>query len=1735
MLRRLLSTNRKTTRARVLARLAGAAAGLRQTRRGSFLIMVIGTLALLSVITVVYVSIGRSDRQTSAAAVKADERRDVPGEIRDYLSGVIADDLFDTVYLGERNLVQNPSGGALVEVPVFRLEAWDYPSAATGATLFDGNGNGVEQTAPITVGGIYPGSSRPDYFEFHPTGNGTGTDPWLASSEPVLMDFNNNANYSTDPTEYFRERLDWMNLSDFAPDGAAVNLYNLRGRSKNGYTLGNFDATPWEMRGRQLDADSAGAQVTLFGADPANGARNRTLDYGAQAADPTDADAKPAEWFGRQRWAVYPNIDPRYGPGDPEYMPYQYADADGDGILDSRWIELVEDRDPDDSLVNYLLTPDDRMRYFVAVRAVDLSGRVNVNTATDSSLGPIAEDPYGLTPSAIDLKRLLTGEDFFTDQRTTFPGNSNYGMSYRDHIQPNFPKNPNPDDPANYEGYYTEYGAVANSYYAGEKAYDALRMVLDTSVMPLAINPTTPGAGYRGLLALTGDGVVEREFSLAGGTQLNGYWSPYWKVNAPFGPTDYYTLSAGFGPEGGAGLPDGGTLTSGLGRAFGADSLFELLAYNGVNNDRIRSPLEAALDGRANPANLSTAALADRFGPLRDNRPTDDVERLRGGWQGRNYQFYDQAKAALYTDIRQRLTTLSLARPLVADRIPADPDPQVNNLDVPDKSKLTLTRSNPTELDPDVSHDTKWFVGELCKDASRLYKLYARALAPSSDQQGEGSLGDQWDTTNAAQFNETRTLYYGYHGPYLALRTAAHLAVNMADAFDDDNDTTKRTVLINGSQIFRTTGNLFTDSTKVRPAAYPWKLLDLDDLQENETDDNGNTKIGKWLYRAAGLLPDPNMAEAVNVFGIEAQPFITEAASLIMYTDTPEFLGGDDDTGKPLQDGGGGSGSKPRETPTINGRVLDGNPDFLFEVIAFQVHNPFHESITLSGNAGSDGGIETARRDLFYIQYGDKYYKLTRAYDAADGARLAQEEEIVLGPGDSITFYALSENREKIAERINKITVDANYGGRALGYEKDRLKAWLNKQLGENAVQVAPFDRNTGALRTDEFLDLQSGTPDDRRVVRLFRVEKPEEETNIPINGVTEDASHNDTDNDAVVDRLRDPEIGKTGSTVVSLDRHGPHGTADPDKGSQVRGADRGWEPPKPPPNGDNRGLTITLFASIRRHDDPHAGMGNTGAPRAGLPAYCVESKSQSDGELANVVYDDTNDLAHWDISFFSGQKGGAKTLDQLLNKQTGLGDPPTIAVALVPTISEEPREKPGGSVYDPTRVAMIDNLAGVPFEGGTVGSAYYPPRYAEPNLNDFEFRVDTNGDDQPQDTEPFVMRVSDLLLPLGIGPCQIPRINGADVTDEDVEWTTLSEALATALYYENDTTPSNVYADAFVPPPTPADPDNTLLDRGCLRYDAFVPFRDTITQNGEFDPGEPTWGLGVPLAATILDQVTALDPKFASLTAPTQGVLNINTASRETLRSLPGLSPPEDTNPDGSTRGWWWTTNAQQDWRSDIATTLAAYRDRVYLYPRDTTGGQPTQPVDFRSWWDLAAGTRVNPFGFAPPGENPGDNARWGTTGVAGIREQPGVRSLGEILFLRDFGYPAVAGYDYAQDIDRLGYDTKNLDQDVKGLDSIDYDFDNDGTLDDDEIDDDYAERLALANGVMASSSIRSDVFAVWFLVHGYQESDVKGLGPQDPMVPSIARRFVMVVDRSNVTKPGDKPKILLFKEVPL
>lgn len=1561
MLRRPISTTpragrRAPQRARLVRALAGLVAGARQNRRGSFLIMVVGTLALLAVITIVYVSIGRTDSQTSAAASKHSGRDDVPERMRDYVAGIIADDLFDVLYLGQRDQAGRP---------VFVREAFDYPSSPYQTVLPQQGGGGDTPPTIITVG-----DGNDARFWFDPTGNYTGTDPWLASSTPTLLNFDGSASSETNPADYFTERLDWLQLSNVAPDGMFVNLWNLRDKG--------FDANPWQMR----------EELTLFEAEPDSGNRGLALDYGGQAHDPTDQRARPSEWTARQRWAFHPKVEPRFDPTRSEYLLYQYADADGDGFLDSRWFEMVEARDPSEPWTR-LLPNDERLRFFFAVRAEDLSGRVNVNTATDATLAPVREDPLGLYPSAVDLRTLLTLQNSYADATLNF--------GYDEFEQPK--GGAGEQDYSNYD--------VDNAYLAGDKAYDALRTTLDVAVLP-------PIAGLAGLEALdTGTG-IEREFStVAGGGTLNPYWSSYWKLqgNPPLGPSGYYELFAGYGPDGGAGLLNNPNTPSGIGRPFTADSLFELLAFRGVNDVRVRSPLEAALGGRAAYAD-SGNDLAN-FSPLRDNRSTS-LERDGRYTVGKGGGSFDlDGKAWSVADIRQLLTTHSGARPIAPTTIPES----AANPGRPDTASLPLD-------DNDLKENIKDLLDE--GSLGKIYHLLADALLPWSDVQSHWTRPAQYDTGGAANAKPSDTLYYGYRGPELALRTAAHMALNLMDAYDEDGSPTGRNVILV----------------------------------------EGIPGFGAELRLPAGRVPTNSgdvLSPTVAMFGIEAQPFVTEAASYVMYTDTLESRGGDTD-GDPTNDG------DPSDAGpiTIQGDIDPANEDFLFQVIAFQVHNPFNEPLDLT----ADGGQH-------YVEYGSFYYKLVD--DENGGQPILLDARDSSGDGNTRVVYYVDpppDDTGAWTEIGNRLANATGSGDPAA--EIARFESWLDNQLGVDAVRVQCY---TDQAMTAEAAAFQSELLNDAAeggVVQLYR--------NDP----------NVQPADVLVDRLRDPDRDNT------LDRTLPVGSHD------IDGASEDFDG-----QGDNAGLTITRHANMRRREDPRAGSA-ANPPLGGLPAYCIESKSQS--YLKNLDDTDGSDRTSLDRTDFNGPNGD-DTVDGALIEQSGGG------ATLVDTVTTAPEDKGGGGL---SKDAIRGNKSQRAF-GGSADSA---PLYVEPHLNNDEFEVN----------DISTMRVADVFLPLGIGPHY----------SANEGWTTLSEALAYALYYDDyadsnnqnygtDPLPPTVYAGAFVtPPPTNYTEFNrSLLHNGHVRYDSFVPFWDANV-DGFFDPAsEARWGLGVPLAATLFDTLTTMPRAYGSLLSPTHGQININTAPREVARALPGLSPPPDTGPDGSTPNWWWSGGSSlHNSESDIATTLVAFRDRLNLFTRDLGPG-PTA-INFRDSFadpfDASSARSLPPNGLPPGYDTSGaDNARHGATAVMALRQRPGFWSLGELAFLRDFAAAPPGGAQFfPHDIDRLAYDTVDLDQ--PGLDTTRYDTDGDGLPDgDDQIEDDFDERLALVSGVVNSATVRSDLFAVWFVVHGYREEDTKNLGPDEPLIPTVARRFVMVVDRSNVTVPGEKPRIVLFKEVPL
>jgi hypothetical protein len=157
----------------------------------------------------------------------------------------------------------------------------------------------------------------------------------------------------------------------------------------------------------------------------------------------------------------------------------------------------------------------------------------------------------------------------------------------------------------------------------------------------------------------------------------------------------------------------------------------------------------------------------------------------------------------------------------------------------------------------------------------------------------------------------------------------------------------------------------------------------------------------------------------------------------------------------------------------------------------------------------------------------------------------------------------------------------------------------------------------------------------------------------------------------------------------------------------------------------------------------------------------------------------------------------------------------------------------------------------------------------------------------------------------------------------------------------------------------------------------------------------------------------------------------------------------------------------------------------------------------------------------------------------IGGLSSSVGFRGVGELLAVRVPIFNTTTG---VFEVDHrsmtfLGDDDRQSSQrrfEPQGKASSLADTPDDGVIDE------FDEKLSQVAAVANLTTTRSDVFACWFVVHGYTKEDVEFPGNdvpnanQRPLTPSVSRRFVMIVDRSNVVRRGDKPRVLAFKEVP-
>jgi hypothetical protein len=1936
---------------KVLRSLAGAVAGWRRNRRGSFLVIVVGTLAILAVLAVVFSTVGRHDARMTYAGQRREKLDDIPQQVADYIATLIGEDTLSVYYESTLDLANNQPIPLLRKTATYPSTDWDAKS-----DVFRPRGSAGKNLPTFSPTGSVAG------FMTSPDRTNLGTDPlnrmpaawrpttpWLASTEPILLNYARSNALPTDPTRLYLDNRDWAHISNIAPDGRFVNLVNLRNNWGAASGANPSPTTPAKM--------SDG--LSLF--DPATGrvqsGPSAFTDFNVQLDFNT-----PAHLDSRQVWMFRP-ARPTLGvaPSSPGYEPNQYADADGDGMYDSRWQELKDTRFLPALLPSEILHTDGKYRWFVATRIVDASAMVNVNFAADSVAAPQAHQPAGLTPAEIDLRRLLLMHDTYADAQLSaahphggydgifqpgqlpFTGNNYAG----DAVPSNYGPTPNTPPSNAIPGSLASGYDQVRAFMAGDYAYTALRLALGSGSIPPSY--------YRGMGNRYANGTYA---SLSNPANPAGYFpadftvdSPFWRPTWDFGP-----LAAPFSPIGSVWTPTGlvtpasrdvttyrtgyyqgkavafqDTRLTNLGGlftgSFGKDDLLELITRRAVNDPAFTSSLESTLDGRDDSL-VGPRVFPDStaFGPMRSNRGLD-VER------NQRYVFsttppinlnpgfpYDRTMLHFAADIRQRLTTLSGGRnfrsltgvfpdQLMDAELRVDPRPLLGAIEAADSLTQSADRFSQPPRTGDANYQANLAAVQTRTEAiNRLFTAYCDALLPTS------GIGRPWGggSNSAARATE----FYGYKGPELAIHAAAHMTVNMADSFDKlgsayhadlrgeyevpshtvaGSGTVEVTITpggagfflnftvsyqnlqgaVNGLRVYGPAAPGAATSTVVGtainfnnppPAQFSGQMQisaqDLANLKAGTlcfdlrttafpngeirgqilspapkptvltlklSSDNATTTLlrnqsdffagwndgpgsssdtyqlppnlgGSGLHalelpaqRLGNLSNGDTMdAGAVNIYGVEAQPFISQVASFTVYADSN--LGNRGQTSE----------------VTIKGDVdfTVNNPDLMYRVIAFQLTNPFSVDIHLGGAPVygaekfeiTDQAYPRLDQDpsFYYIRFGDgtgtdHIFKVASLEEKDDGTGLYLNSPtgdpnlaamtisgITIPAGKTIAVYALSDTPRRImntrlatlaGSNLSTDPLDAGSffnlpaGPQARRNKPDTFKQMVAHHLGASTPDIAgvywmpEIDTPTTPLpptathnpgqvvipkNTNLFPANAANLTARVADVTLWRSQRYGAEARtarVPLpttyfdttaapnlRPVPELPAPNTFDNDQMVDRFRV-------TAGFDVDWHLPAGD------QIITGTTQDAADP-------TKLYMMTVHASVHRQMD------RVPPPVGALPAYCMEPKFATDW---NKHEDDT--FAHRSPidqrTFVTPDFKGARTNPRLWY------DGMTHSTFHFTYIDTAPNQLPTvqPSIERLTQTTTLDSVH---------ANKHYDEVYPEICLanNSFTAPLPAVGSTPPGTVRVVgtanTLRPADMLLPMGIGPEEMPfDLTGAAIADMNKRWTTLGEALALSLGYQpapTGTPPMHDVTFAYFVNPASGDPQ--VLDRGNLRLDNYVPYDKG--HNGTFDAaqGDHRIGLEIPLALNILDIFTAPQANAETLTRGTPGTININTAPLPTLRTLDILSPPPAQDMAGNNWWWWQPVGANKPplrETSDIAATVVGFREKVdsYLRPGSEIPATPPATSGLTAFVDFGdedgSGNPVRPDVAANL------NGRSISASIAGLHEQPGFGSVGELMAVRRRNPAAYAlSAAWPCNIDFLGYDQQvepyGTNQPAPaagvsgtvGLDSVLYNNPNYNVPNPPAntppkipsmVPNSYKEQLEIINGVLNNVTTRSDYFIVWFQLQGYQESDVKNLGPNDPMIPSVNRRFVMVVDRSKVFKRGQKADIVLFKEVPV
>jgi|GEM_PF-2087907 len=389
--------------------------------------------------------------------------------------------------------------------------------------------------------------------------------------------------------------------------------------------------------------------------------------------------------------------------------------------------------------------------------------------------------------------------------------------------------------------------------------------------------------------------------------------------------------------------------------------------------------------------------------------------------------------------------------------------------------------------------------------------------------------------------------------------------------------------------------------------------------------------------------------------------------------------------------------------------------------------------------------------------------------------------------------------------------------------------------------------------------------------------------------------------------------------------------------------------------------------------------------------------------------------------------------------------------------------------------------------------------------------------------------------------------VTPADADPAASLWTTVSEQLGKDyhLNYDGSGSASGRPADA-----TAANPFLGVLD----------PTRFILGSNADLNNGAPDNALGnlpdslaIPLALRVFEAFEVLGENLNVAEPLIPGRININTAPKRVLAALPLVLPVD-----------YQTGAVPSPFLSNDLTVDNAYaRLNAILRYRERLGTSGWTPFDSELRW--------NAFNYTEPDDltqltatPEGLRVRYDDAGAADLpaaganvhRVDRGFAAMGELAILAEWNAPTGgAAPTLRSGTNNVGFQELSFDMRDNTLTNAERNaldarppvrlepggyvpFDFDGTTL--EPTDDPEERLAIFRAVSNVASTRSDVYHAWYILRAYSPAAIEAIevGPSltdmekvellNELEPVFERRELVVLDRSNVADPADRPRVI-------